>query len=150
MEIYKEDFMIVYNYELRVQYFETDQMHYVHHGRYIEYFERARTEMLRDFGLPYSEIENMGYFMPVKEVGVTYKSPAFYEDMLIVECKVSGANSPVVRIDHKIYKKESGIVVVEGFVKLVFVSRETKRPIKPPVLYTDMINKLLVEFENAE
>jgi acyl-CoA thioester hydrolase len=142
--------MLVYNFELRVQYFETDQMHYVHHGRYIEYFERARTEMLRDFGLPYSEIEEMGYFMPVKEVGITYQNPAFYEDMLVVECKVNGANSPVVRIDHKIYKKESGTVVVEGFVKLVFVNRETKRVSKPPLAYTEMMKKLLLEYENAE
>lgn len=142
--------MILYKNDIRVQYFETDQMQFVHHARYIEYFERARTEMLRELGLPYSEIEALGYFMPVLEIGIKYKSPAFYEDLLVIETRMIEYKPPIVRLDHKIYKKDTDILVVEGFVKLAFISKETKRPVKPPKVYSDMVNRLFMEYENAK
>lgn len=53
-----------YSY-VRVRYADTDQMKYAYNGKYFEYFEVGRTEMMREVGLPYKVIEENGYFMPV-------------------------------------------------------------------------------------
>ncbi|MEQ8423079.1 MAG: hotdog domain-containing protein, partial [Cyclobacteriaceae bacterium] len=50
---------------LRVRYGETDQMGYVYYGNYASYFEVARVESLRQLGMTYKELEEMGVMMPV-------------------------------------------------------------------------------------
>ena len=73
----------------RVPYADTDQMQVVYYANYLEYFERSRTEMLRSIGFPYSEMEKMGFFLPVKEAHVTYHSSACYDDLLTLRSYVS-------------------------------------------------------------
>lgn len=77
--------MLINKTEIRVRYADTDQMHFVYNGKYLEYFEVGRTEMLREIGLAYSVIENKGYQLPVLETFVKFISPAFYDDILTVE-----------------------------------------------------------------
>ena len=66
----------------RVPYADTDQMGVVYYANYLEYFERSRTEMLREAGLSYSEMEKMGYFLPVSEAYCKYSGSARYDDLL--------------------------------------------------------------------
>lgn len=74
--------------KIRVQYYETDAMGIVHHSNYIRYFETARTEMIRDNGYSYDDIEKAGVWMPVLSVNVEYKMPAIYDEMISVYCSV--------------------------------------------------------------
>ena len=50
--------------QLRVRYADTDKMQFVYNGKYLEYFEVGRCELLRSYGLAYSEIESHGYRHP--------------------------------------------------------------------------------------
>ncbi len=56
----------------RVLYAETDQMGIVYNVNYLVWFEAARTELLREAGLPYSEMERGGYYLPVVETGAKF------------------------------------------------------------------------------
>ena len=49
-----------HRHRFRVRYGETDQMGVVHHSAYVLYVEEGRTMMMRDLGLPYSELEASG------------------------------------------------------------------------------------------
>ena len=121
--------------EIRVRYADTDQMQFVYNGKYFEYFEVGRTEMLREIGLPYSKIENEGYQLPVLETYAKYLSPSFYDDILIVESFVK--NYPVLKIhiDYRIYRKENNILVTEGFTEHAFIKKDTKKPSRPPAFF---------------
>lgn len=136
--------MLSYKTEIRVRFPDTDKMQFVYHARYIEYFETGRTEMLRAFGLPYSLIEEMGYEMPVLEVHVNFKNPAFYDELLVVETILKDYKSPRVHLEYIITKKESGILVADGFTDLAFIKKITKKAARPPAFYIDGIKNRIV------
>lgn len=73
--------------QLRVRYYETDQMGVVHHSNYIRWFEMGRTELLRAIGSNYRAVEEAGLMLPVISVQGTYLKPALYDDL--VEIKTS-------------------------------------------------------------
>ena len=63
----------------RVIYGDTDQMGVVYYANYLRWFERGRSEFLRQIGLPYATIEAAGLHFPVAEVTCRYAQSARYE-----------------------------------------------------------------------
>src|SRR5580700_10357766 len=61
---------------IRVRYTEADPMGYLHHSRYLQYFEMGRVEFLRAAGFSYAELEKQGIFFVVIKAEIKYKSPA--------------------------------------------------------------------------
>jgi acyl-CoA thioester hydrolase len=115
-------------------------MHFVYNGKYFEYFEVGRTEMLREIGLAYSIIENKNYQLPVLETYIKYLSPAFYDDILIIESFMKEYPSFKIHIDYKISRKENNDIVAEGFTEHVFIKEETKKPSRPPAFFVELVN----------
>ena len=76
--------MITRDIPIRVRYYETDCMGIVHHSNYVRYYETARTEMLREFGTTYQEMEREGVMLPVLDVQSHYITPAYDDDLLTV------------------------------------------------------------------
>jgi acyl-CoA thioester hydrolase len=102
-------------------------MTFVYNGKYLEYFEVGRTELLRSVGLTYNEIEKNGFQLPLIEAGLKYKTPATYDDLLEVEATVTALYSPKVHIEYTIRKEGTDTVVCEGFTTHIFMRAETKR-----------------------
>lgn len=127
--------------EIRVRYSDTDQMKFVYNGKYLEYFEVGRTEMLRNNGLPYSIIEQGGFQLPVIEAFVKYINPAAYDDLLIVESELREFPSLKIHIDYRIIKKINEQIVAEGFTKHVFIKLETKKISRPPEFFLDKMKE---------
>lgn len=127
--------------EIRVRYGDTDQMKFAYHGRYLDYFEIARSELMRENGLPYKAIEDHGYYMPVIETMIKFKNPAFYDEVLLIESRVEKLPTLKVHIDHTIKSKERGTLICEGYVELVFVDPKLNRPIRAPKFFLDVIKK---------
>lgn len=117
--------------QIRVRYAETDQMGVVWHGNYIEYFEAARTETLRDRGSSYRALEESGVMMPVVEVGVQYHKPARYDDLLTVVTSIAGPPGARMRFEYRVLD-EAGELVASGFTTLAFIAAATRRPCRPP------------------
>jgi acyl-CoA thioester hydrolase len=78
---------------LRVNYSETDQMGVVYHANYLVWFDRARTELLRERGLTYRELELRGFYLAVSGVKVRYRAPARYDDLVHIRCWVRDVGS---------------------------------------------------------
>ena len=133
--------MISHKTTIRVRYADTDMMQFVYNGKYLEYFEVGRTELLRHYGLAYSELEKLGYQLPLIEANLKYKSPATYDDELVVEAIVEKINTPKLFIKYNIYRKESDEIIVEGFTEHVFIKADTKKPVRPPKIYIDALSK---------
>jgi acyl-CoA thioester hydrolase len=131
--------MLIHKIDIRVRYADTDQMGYVYNGKYFEYFEVGRTEMMREKGLPYSTIEKSGYQMPVREALLKFKNPAYYDELLEVETRVESLPELKIRIDHTIRCKERNVIIVEGYIVLIFIDMETKKPVRPPKFFMKAI-----------
>jgi acyl-CoA thioester hydrolase len=100
---------------LRVRYAETDQMGVAHHGSYFVWMEAARTELLREQGLSYRELEKRGYFLPVREAHCRYRKGLQYDDQLVIKTRVQQLGGASIRIGYSIFQKGSPEVVAEGY-----------------------------------
>ena len=132
--------MLTHTTTLRVRYADTDKMGIVYYAKYLEYFEVARTEMLRSLGLPYSEIEEKGYALPVSEASIKYYKGAGYDDELLITASLTPHHSPRVEIHYEV-KKSNGELIAEGETTLVFIDRATGKPTRAPQFYLDAIGK---------
>lgn len=118
--------------QVRVRYADTDQMQIVWHGKYLEYFELARTELMRACGLPYAVMESLGVRLPLIEAHCRYHAPARYDDMLLVESSVGDYHSPRLRIDYRIATIDAPtLTLVSGHTVHAFQDVATLRPGRP-------------------
>lgn len=131
--------MLIHRTDIRVRYADTDQMKFVYNGKYFEYFEVGRTEMMREKGLPYSLIEKSGYRMPVRKAFLKFKNPAYYDELLEVETRVEKLPELRVHIDHTIRSKERDVMIVEGYIELIFIDMESGKPVRPPEFFIQAI-----------
>ncbi|MEK4297166.1 thioesterase [Paenibacillus odorifer] len=78
-----------YKSTLRVRYQESDQMGVVYHANYLNWFESGRTEMFRQVGFTYRELEKQGVLLPVTSADLQFKSPARYDDLISVYARMT-------------------------------------------------------------
>ncbi len=131
--------MLIHKTQIRVRYADTDQMQYVYNGKYIEYFEVGRTEMIREQNLTYKSIEANGYLMPVNSVFIKYKNPAFYDELLEVETRVEKLPDVRVHLDHTVRTVKGNKIICEGYVELVFIQKDTKKVCRPPDFFMNVL-----------
>ena len=97
--------MITRDIPIRVRYYETDCMGFVHHSNYVRYYETARTEMLRELGMTYPELEAQGIMLPVIDVQSRYVSPAFDDDLLTVRVTLAEMPKVKMRFDYEVFRE---------------------------------------------
>ena len=107
---------------VRVRYAETDRMGLLHHANYLIYFEQARTELLRDLGHTYKDLEDQGFLLVLTRAEVRYRRPARYDDLLTIRTTVQ--RTTWVRIDHGYEVLRDGERVAEGETTLACVDRD--------------------------
>ena len=132
--------MLTYEIPIRVRYKETDAMGVVHHSNYVNYYEVARTEMLRAHGTTYKELEETGVMLPVHEVTMNYFAPALYDDLLTVRLTMRELPGVKMTFEHEILS-EQGTLVNTGRVTLVFMNAETRRACRAPQWFLDLFRK---------
>ncbi len=97
----------------RVIYGDCDSMAIVYYSNYLRLFEIGRTELLREQGLTYREVEDKGFFLPTTEAYVKYTKPARYDDLLTIETVISFVKRASSRFDYTIYREED--IIVQGY-----------------------------------
>ena len=133
--------MISFETKIRVEYHHTDQMGIVHHSNYIKFFEVARTEWLRAAGLTYAEMERRGVMMPIVEVNVKYRQPAYYDELISVTASVD--ELPMARMVFKYeIHGEDGRDIATGSTTLGFIDKETRRPQRAPKWLMEVLEQL--------
>jgi acyl-CoA thioester hydrolase len=106
-------------------------MGYVYYGNYAMYYEVARVESLRQLGLTYREIEEMGVMMPVLENKSRYLAPARYDDLLRIVTTLREKPGVKIRFEYEIFNSENALIN-KGETLLVFINKETNRPCRQP------------------
>lgn len=111
-------------YELRAQYYETDQMGIIHHSNYIRWFESARIWYMRQVGVDYRQMEEMGILSPVLEVSCTYKSMVHFDDVVEVIPKMEKYNGIRMELSYQIVDKQTGEIRTTGRSSHCFLDRD--------------------------
>jgi acyl-CoA thioester hydrolase len=107
---------------IRVRYTETDQMGFLHHAMHLVYFEQGRTELLRNLGLTYKDMEDQGFLLVLTKVEVRYRAPARYDELLTLRTIVE--RTTAVRIDHRYELLRDGVLLAEGKTTLACIDRD--------------------------
>jgi len=126
----KKSDVLRHSHEIRVAYQETDGQRRVHHANYLNYFERARVEMLRSLGHDYKSIEDGGLMLVVTEMNVRYHAPADFDDVLIVTTEVAEVRK--VRMRHRYLIHRGDTLLVEADSMIACLDR-TGKPARLPV-----------------
>jgi len=130
--------------KLRVRYAETDQMGIAYYGAYNQYFEVGRVEALRSLSMSYRQMEEDGIMLPVRKVEIEYLKGAKYDDLLTIVSTIKILPTVRISFDHEIYNAIGELLTI-GRVDLVFVSKQSRRPCRPP---TEFIEKMSPFFKS--
>lgn len=110
---------------IRVRYSETDQMNVVYHGNYAQYFEVARAEAIREMGITYKEMEEMGVVMPIVELHTKFLRPAKYDDLLTIKTQLRELPADHrIEFHHEVYNEDGKLLTI-GRVVLYFLDAKT-------------------------
>jgi acyl-CoA thioester hydrolase len=104
---------------LRVRFSEVDSYGVVWHGRYLAWFEEARNDLARGYGFTPSVLARSGYQLPVRDVSLTFKSPAGLDDEVLVGIRFRPAETAVIDFEYQVREAEQGRLMVTGRTRQV-------------------------------
>jgi acyl-CoA thioester hydrolase len=132
----------VFQARQRVIYGDTDQMGVVYYANYLRYFEHARNELFRAHGGTYRAFEAQGLMLPVVEAGVSYRAPARYDDLLLIDTEVSAASRVRLTFVYVVRREGEQAVLCEGHTVHACVTTAGK-----PARLPDYVVKLVARRE---
>lgn len=125
-----------------VRYAETDQMGVTHHAVYPVWYEVARTDLIKQIGITYSEMERMGVMTPLIDLSCHYAGTTRYEDELEVQVQVSRLTPARIEFSYEIYKVGADRPCNTGKTVHAWVDTKSFRPINLKKHYPDLYHKI--------
>lgn len=125
--------------KVRVRYADTDQMKHVYYSKYLEYFEQGRSDLLRRVGLPYPDVESMGYFLPVIEAYVKYRQPARYDELLEVKTVLREIPAARIHIEYEVLRPRDTVLIADGYTVHGIVAAGTGKPVRAPRAFVEAL-----------
>jgi acyl-CoA thioester hydrolase len=131
----------IHRYAIRVYYEDTDAGGVVYHANYLRYAERARTEALRDAGIPHAElVEIFNLMFMVHRVEIDYVRPAMLDDLLVVETEPMDVGGATVLLRQTVRGPQGVCATLR--VKLACVRIGGTKPARIPPRWRDALNSL--------
>ena len=109
---------------IRVRYVECDPMNVAHHSAYAVWLEMVRTQLLREQGHAYRDLEARGILFVVARLNIRYRRPALYDDELTVHVEAKPCAG--VKIDHVYQVKRGDELITTADSTIVCVDRAGK------------------------
>lgn len=116
-----------FTHTIRVRYQETDQMGIVYHTNYVNWMEWGRTELIREAGMPYQDIEARGLLLPIVNLEVNFRTSAKYDDLITIHTCIQSATSLRVAFAYRIQRGDE--VLVTGASEHVWMNA-SYRPVR--------------------
>lgn len=127
-------------YEHRAQYYETDQMGIIHHSNYVKWMEEARMNLMDQIGMNYKQMEEMEIISPVLSIEVEYHSMVHFEDVVVIETKLTKYNGIKMEVSYRMTDKETGELRTTAKSSHCFLNRSGK-PISLKRSYPELDTK---------
>ncbi len=115
-------------YIRRAQYYETDQMGVVHHSNYIRWFEEARIDLLRQFGIDYRDMESRGIIIPVVDMQCSYLTSVRFDDVVEIHLSLTKYTGVRMYFSYEVRFAETGTLAATGLSTHCFID-PTGKPI---------------------
>ncbi len=117
---------------IRVRYVECDPMGYLHHSNYLPFFEMGRTELLRQLGVTYRDLEDRGFIFVVTRITVNFKRPIRYDDEIQLVTRIGRQTR--ARIDHsyEIFNQQSKLLMTTAESTIACVNTASGEPTAIP------------------
>ena len=131
---------LTHRHYVRVIYAQTDRMNAVYYTRYYEYFESARSALLRSVGVPYADMESAGYLLPVVESHCRYHGSATFEDLLTIETYLEEEPKAKLKLAYKVFKAGREEPIVTGYTIHSFVNSDL-RPVRAPQQFNESLRR---------
>lgn len=124
MKKYSNNKSLKASHVFSVRFSEVDSMNIVWHGSYSLYFEDAREEFGRQYGLGYLDIFGNGYYAPLVELSFKYKKPIIYG----MECRVDITYQPTeaakIVFEYEIRNNQTNELLATGKTVQVFMDKD--------------------------
>ncbi|KIY20646.1 MULTISPECIES: acyl-CoA thioesterase [Mesobacillus] len=135
--------------EIEVRYAETDQMGVVYHANYLVWMELGRTQLIKELGFNYAEMEKDGIISPVLDIQASYKRPLRYGDTAIIKTWVEEYDGIRSVYKYEIFNGE-GELALTGSSKHVCVKKDSFRPVSLKRKYPDWHEAYLKAMKKPE
>lgn len=121
-----------------------------YHAHYLSWFEMGRTELMREMGCSYGELEDRrGIFFPVREVGTRYRVSARYDELLTVHTRLVVVGGARVRFEYRLTRDSDTTLLASGFSEHAAVDRDG-RPTRLPAELRDRLRERIGSPESGE
>lgn len=124
----------IFSFPLRVYYEDTDAGGVVYHANYLNFFERARTEWLRDLGYEQDDLKlDEKIIFIVRKVEINYLQPAIFNDLLMTTVEIIKIGASSIELSQQIIRNnEEKNILSTGKVLIVCINSDTFKPKKIP------------------
>ena len=131
--------MTIFHWPVRVYYEDTDAGGVVFYANYLKFFERARTEMLREMGFEQDQlIDEQNVIFVVRSVQIDYLTPARFNDLLDISAEVIMAKK--VSLDFEQAVTRNGDLLCKGNIRIACLDVKT---MKPKIIPDNLLQKLI-------
>jgi acyl-CoA thioester hydrolase len=127
----------------RVAFSDTDAQGVVYYGRYLPYFDLARTEYHRHHGQSRPDLG--GYEFVMRASTVEYRAPAEFDDLLEVFVRTERIGRSSVTYDYAAYRVDDDLLMVTAKQTLVLIDVDARRPVPIP----DSLRAKIAGFEEG-
>ena len=132
---------------IRVYIEDTDAGGIVYYVNYLKYLERARTELMRTFGLERAAVADAGWNFVVSDVSLSYQEPARLDDQLHATAVISAVGGATINFHQKV--RRAGAVLVSGDIQIACVDRGTGRPTRLDAALREQVEATLAATEEV-
>jgi acyl-CoA thioester hydrolase len=134
----------------RVIYGDTDQMGVVYYANYLRWFEKGRSEFLRQIGLPYKTIEEQGLHFPVTEVSCRYFRSVRYDDLITIATQLTAVGRATLNFDYSISREDQSASLASGSTRHACVDANGRIARIPRNLAERLASVLVTPTESTE
>ncbi len=115
----------VYTSQYRVYVEDTDLMGIIYHGKYLYFFERARTDLLRANGISLTEMGKRDTYFAIRDVHVRYLSPGKLDDMLTIKSVVNKMHACTLELSQEMYNQDN-VLLAKADIQVISVNKFLK------------------------
>lgn len=116
--------MLTSEIEIKVRFSETDAMGVVWHGNYLKFFEDGREAFGEEFGIPYLDVYNKGFFIPIVKTEIDYKASVRFGQSVKIRTRFIPSRAAKIVFEYEVMNANTGELAAKGKTVQVFTSRD--------------------------
>lgn len=124
----------------KVRFVETDMMGVVHHSNYFRWFEMARVEYLRHFGVLLTDMMAEDIVFPITDVDCKYRASAKFDDYILIEAVLAKVSKVKMLFTYRVLREADGLLLATGSTQNAFTNKQGKI-IRLPDKYFEKLHK---------